>query len=323
MSLYIVFDTNYLRSLPSKDYLEGEIPPRFIEQLEIAFNRGDIVAIPRTVQIEINAWIQELAERELNNIRQAAELLKNKGYSVTPAINEVVAPIDVFRLLKLKFTDLYLLEPTIEDYMEAERRASNKLPPLPKNKEGEEFRDRIIWSQLLNISKITDLPIVIVSGDALFENGANSDEGMKANIQVVKTEEDLNQRLDKRPPTIQKINDDILLFREQLKEKKINIDEYSIKRIEDYRAHKDEHGTEIKTFTLAIDESTGLPSKMSGKITYRGNIPVLLNLRWDTNEVEILRQLNQKELLNITIKQQELAWHRKNLESELKHLLQG
>jgi hypothetical protein len=323
MSLYIVFDTNYLRSLPSKDYVEGKIPPRFIEQLEIAFKRGDIVAIPRTVQIEINAWIQELAERELNNIRQAAELLKNKGYSVTPGINEVVAPIDVFRLLKLKFPDLYLLEPTIEDYMEAERRASYKLPPLPKNKEGEEFRDRIIWSQLLNISKITDLPIVIVSGDAIFENGANSDEGVKANIQVVKTEEDLNQRLDKRPPAIQKIINDILLFREQLKEKKINIEEYSIKRIEDYRAHKDEHGTEIKTFTLAIDESTGLPSRMSGKITYRGNIPVLLNLRWDTNEVEILRQLNQKELLDSTIKQQELAWHRKNLESELKHLLQG
>lgn len=321
--MYIVFDTNYLRSLPSKDYLEGKIPPRFVEQLEIAFKRGDIVAIPRTVQIEINAWVQELAERELNNTRQAAELLKNKGYSVTPAIDEVVVPIDVFRLLKLKFPDIYLLEPTIDDYMEAERRASYKLPPLPKNKEGEEFRDRIIWSQVLNISKTTDLPIVIVSEDAIFENGANSDEGVKANIQVVKTEEDLNQRLDQRPPVIQKIINDIVLFGDQLKQKEINIEEDSIKRIEDYKAHKDAYGTEIKTFTLAIDESTGLPSRISGKITYRGDIPVLLNLRWDSNEVEILRQLSQKELWDSTIKQQELALYRKNLESELKHLLQG
>jgi len=320
--LYLVFDTNYLRSLPSKDYVEGKIPPRLIEQLEIAFKRGDIVAIPRTVQIEINAWVQELAERELSNIRQAADLLKNKGYSVTPVIDEVVAPIDVFGLLKLKFPDVYLLEPTIEDYMEAERRASYKLPPLPKSKEGEEFRDRIIWSQILNISKTTDLPIVIVSGDAIFENGANSEEGVKANIQVVKTEEDLNQRLDQRPPVIQKIISDIVLFGDSLKEKEINIEEDSIKRIEDYRAHKDAYGTEIKKFTLAINESTGLPSKMSGKITYRGNIPVLLNLRWDSNEVEILRQLSQKELWDSTIKQQELTSHGKNLKSELKHLLQ-
>jgi len=323
MSLYIVFDTNYLRSFPSKDYVEGKIPPRLIDQLEIAFKRGDIVAIPRTVQIEINAWVQELAERELNNIKRAAELLKNKGHSVTPAIAEVIAPIDVFHLLKQKFPAIYLLEPTFEDYMEAERRASYKLPPLPKNKEGEEFRDRIIWSQLLNISKTTDLPIVIVSGDAIFENGANSDEGLKANIQVVKTEEDLNQRLDQRPPVIQKIINDILLFGDQLKAKEINIKEDSIRRIEEYRTHKDAHGTEIKTFTMAIDESTGLPSRMNGRIIYVGNIPVLLNLRWDSNEVEISRQLSQKELSDSTIKQQELVFYRKNLESELKHLIQG
>jgi len=323
MSLYIVLDTNYLRSLPSKDYVEGKMPPRLMDQLEIAFKRGDIVAIPRTVQIEINAWVQELAERELNNIKQAAELLKNKGHSVTPAIVEAIKPVDVFHLLKQQFPDIYLLEPTIKDYMEAEKRASYKLPPLPKNKDGEEFRDRIIWSQILNISKTTDLPILIVSGDAIFENGANSDEGLKANIQVVKTEEDLNQRLGQRPPVIQKIINDILLFGGQLKEKEIDIKEDSIRRIEEYRARTDAHGTETKTFTIAIDESTGLPSRISGKITYLGNIPVLLNLRWDSNEVEILRQLNHKELLDSTIKQQELAFYRKNLESELKHLIQG
>lgn len=316
-----MFDTNYLRSLPSKDYIEAKIPPKLIEQLEIAFRRGDIVAIPRTVVIEINAWVQELAERELNNLRQAAKQLKDKGYNVTPAIDEAVAPIDVFHLLKLKFPDVYLLEPTIMDYMEAERRASYKLPPFPKNKEAEEFRDRIIWSQVLNISKTTDSLIVIVSGDAIFESGANSNEGLQANIQVVKTEEDLNQRLGQRPAVIQKIINDVALFDDQLKVKKISIEKDLIKRIEDYKSHKSADGAEIKKFTLVIDQSTGLPSKMSGAITYSGNIPILLNLRWDSNEVEISRKLSETELLASIIKRQELTLYWKNLESELKHLL--
>jgi len=146
--MYIILDTNYLRSLPSRDYVAGNIPEKLKNQLKTAFGRGDMVAIPRTVQIEINAWVNDLAKRESDSVKQASELLRSKGYSISPELSESVEAIDVFTLLKQEFSDLYLLEPTLDEYIEAEKRASNRLPPYPRNPDGEEFRDRIIWCQV-------------------------------------------------------------------------------------------------------------------------------------------------------------------------------
>ncbi len=321
MSLYIIFDTNYLRSLPSKEYVDGKIPEKLKKQLEIAFGRGDIVAVPRTVQIEINAWANGLAKKELENIRRASDLLKNKGYSISPELNEVAREIDVFALLQQEFPNLYLLEPTIDDYIEAEKRASNRLPPFPKNEDGEEFRDRIIWCQAVRISRITDLPFIIVAGDTLFYNGANSDEGRDANIQVVGNENDLDQRLDQRPLVIQVIVNSILLFDSQLKEKGIILKEESIRRIDGYRAMNEAQGVVVKNFVLVTGEVEGLPPQVEGKIIYRGITPVLLNLRWDSTEIEVLRHLNSEEEFTSTIEQQVTAVKKQLWETELKFLI--
>ena len=277
MALYIIFDTNYLRSMPSGDYLKGEVPERLASQLDTAFERGDIVAVPKTVQTEINAWVREIAETEINSLRQASSLLTSKGFTVTPELDDQPDDVDVLEVLKKKFPDIYSLEPRIEDYMEAERRASFKLPPLPKKPDAEEFRDRVIWSQALNVASKNEFPVVIISNDKIFENGANSKEGMEANIKVAKTEEEFNQYLDQRAPAIQKIVDDILLFSIQLQEKGLKIRDESIERIEDYRAQKDSHGAVIKKFTIAFREGMKLPPKVRGD-----------GRRWGSDQVKCL-----------------------------------
>jgi hypothetical protein len=272
MASRLIFDTNYLRKLGSKEYLEGKIPPKLEEQIESAINRGDVVCVPRTVQMELNAWVKELAKKELESINQARDLLLGKGYTVDPNEAPVEVEIDTLEIIKRKFPDVYFLEPTIENYAEAERRTSFRQSPLPKNPQGEEFRDRLIWCQVLSLGK--DLPSVIVSEDKIFENGVSSQEGLDANVSIVKTEEELNQWLDKRPDHIQRVIDDVLLFSDELKGNDIEIDQDKIERVVDYRAVNEPGGGILKKFLILVKNEQDVQITISTKIYYQGETPI-------------------------------------------------
>lgn len=321
MSSHIVFDTNYLRSLGSKDYLEGVIPEKLRHQIQTAIERGDAVAIPRTVQLELNAWVKELADKDSASIKQAWELLREKGFNVSPEPIGSQNTIDIFSIIKQKFNDVYLLEPGIEDYFDAERRASFRLSPLPKNPEGEEFRDRVIWSQLVSISTRSELPIVIVSNDRIFENGADSEEGRFARIVNLKTEDDLNQWLDSRPAPIQNLINDIFIFNDQLKEGGIELNEANISRVTDYRSKRESNGNLIRKFILVTDEAGGLPPSINGNLVYHAGNPVMLDLKLADTVIQFHRRFSQQEEIESEIKRQMQSSKRQFLESELKNLI--
>lgn len=321
MASHIVFDTNYLRSLGSKDYLEGNIPERLRVQIQSAIDRGDVVAIPRTVQLELNAWVKHLADKDSANVRQAWELLKEKGFNISPEPDKADNEIDVYGTVKRQFADVYLLEPEMDNYLDAERRASFRLPPLPKNTDGEEFRDRIIWSQLVSISNKSDLPIVIVSNDKIFENGANTEEGKSAKIINLKTEDDLNQWLDSRPEPIQKLINDIFIFGDQLIENNISLSDANVDRVEDYRSKKELNGNIIRKFVLVTNEENSLPSRIKGNLIYHADDPVMLDLKLDDRVVQIYRELTPQEEIQSEMKRQMESSKRQFLEAELKNLI--
>ncbi|MEI6639173.1 MAG: PIN domain-containing protein [Chlorobium sp.] len=321
MSSHIVFDTNYLRSLGSKEYLEGSIPEKLQAQLKTAIQRGDAVALPRTVQLELNAWVKELADKDTANIKQAWDLLHVKGFNVSPEPIKNQKEIDVYSIIKQQFFDLYLLEPSIENYIDAENRATFRLPPFPKNQDGEEFRDRIIWSQLLSISKKSNLPIVIVSNDKIFENGANTEEGKSARIINIKTEDDLNQWLDARPEPIQNLINDIFIFTEKLVEHNIELKEENIARVSDYRSKREPNGSLIRKFVLVTDEANGLPPRINGNLIYHADSPVILDLKMADTVVQIHRELTPQEEIQAEIRRQMQSSKRQFLEAELKNII--
>jgi len=321
MSSHIVFDTNYLRSLGSKDYVEGNIPERLRAQIQIAIERGDAVAIPRTVQLELNAWVKDLAAKDATNIQQAWELLNEKGFNISPKPEETENVVDVYGIIKQQFSDVYLLEPGIENYLDAENRASFRLPPLPKNPEGEEFRDRIIWSQLVSISKKSGLPIVIVSNDKIFENGANTEEGKSARIINLKSEDDLNQWLDSRPAPIQDLINDIFIFDDQLAENNVILSEANISRVEDFRSKKESNGNLIRKFVLVTDEANALPPRINGNLIYHADDPVMLDLKLADRMVQIHREFTPQEEIQSEIRRHMESSKRQFLEAELKNLI--
>jgi len=319
MASRLIFDTNYLRKLGSKDYLERKIPPKLEEQIQSALNRGDLVFVPRTVQMELNAWVNELAKKELEAINQAKNLLLEKGYTVENKEVLREPEIDTLEIIKGRFPDVYVLEPTIENYTEAERRTSLRLPPLPKNPQGEEFRDRLIWCQVLSLG--TELPSVIVSEDRIFENGVGSQEGQINHISIIKTEEELNQWLDKRPVHIQSVIDDVFLFSDELKSNDIEIDQDKIERVVDYRAVNESGGMMLKKFLILVKNDKNEYTTISNKIYYQGTTPISLRIQLNNRIFDFTRKLSKDERSTIYLDQTMKAHEQHFQEEELRRLI--
>lgn len=319
MASRLIFDTNYLRKLGSREYLEGKIPQKLEEQITLALARGDVVCIPRTVQMELNAWVRKIAKKELERIEQAKELLLEKGYVIEPSEVVTVAEIDASEIIKSKFSDVYIIEPSIENYTEAERRTSFREPPRPKNPEGEEFRDRLIWCQVL--SPMSDIPSVIVSEDKIFENGATSEEGLNAKISIIKTEEELNQWLDKRPDHIQKVIDDVFLFSGELKNNGIEIDHDEIDRVVDYRSVNEPGGATIKRFLIVAKNIGGDPVALPCKLYYQGDKAVSISIQLNDLTINCSRTFSDEELREISIEQSMKTHEQQFQEEELRRLM--
>ena len=278
------------------DYLEERIPEKLSIQIEKAIGRGDMVAIPRTVQIEFNAALKKEADKKYQSLKQAYDLLIANGFTMSHEPPGEASYVDVWAIIKRQFNQVHLLEPKDSDYLEAEKRASCRLPPFPKNKpESEEMRDRVIWCQLLSLSKEIDVPIYLVSEDKIFENGAKLEEGLNANILILKGEDELNQHLESAPPHIKELIDNILSFVPQLADQGLRITSDEITMVSDVRKMNISFDQKESRFTLSLKQDEQVTT-WDGQLRYYSGEPQSLRLVSDskTYTVESPDMLHKK-----------------------------
>jgi hypothetical protein len=156
------------------------------------------------------------------------------------------------------------------------------------------MRDRIIWCQAIRIAKETGKPILIVSNDEIFMNGANSEEGKSANITTVRNVTDLDQKLGERPVNIQKVVDRLLVFVDQLREKGINISAETIYAIEDLRNRTNADGSTTQRFTLITAAATGVCSPAAATLTVVGEQVVRLSLSGE-KPIDLINKFDQEK----------------------------
>lgn len=292
----IVFDTNYLRTFSQIEFLAGRLPEKLKVQIVTAVERGDLVALVETVRIETNAWLESAYQKKQQELKAAMQRLVAEGYTVTPSVVPDGAPPDIFELLQSASEKCTSFSPIIEDYREAERRTSYRHAPHPKNSDGEEMRDRLIWCQMLRWSEESGNPVLIVSADTIFKNGANSEEGIRARINVVEGEVDLDQRLGERPDHIAAVVRSILLFAPELKEYGIDLDETTISGVEDLRKIQEVDGSTTQRFVLLIQVNDS-DFRYATTINSLNEQPLSIEVG-TTPPISLTRQIKEQEKIN-------------------------
>jgi hypothetical protein len=291
----IVFDTNYLRSLSMADYLAGRLPPVLEDLVRKAAARGDLIAIPHTVRQETNAWLASKSDKDWGRLVDARQLLEQHGCTVTPATHDKPAHIDIVDVFRKVNPGLAVFTPALDDYAEAERRTSYRIPPNGKSLDDEEMRDRIIWCQLLRHAKLSKTPILIVSRDTLFKNGVALAEGIEAQIELVEDGAELAQRLDARPPHIQELVNQLLAFEPELLKQHFVVRPQSIQLIENLRKMNMGRGIVLKMFTLRTAGVEGFEPVMEAFITSMEQMPLSLVFLRKDEPIIVNRTLTDDE----------------------------
>lgn len=259
MSVTVCFDTNYIRSFSQNDFLSGNVPQKLIEQIEKISARGDSIAVLETVRLEVNAWLMKASISREAEIQQSIVTLEAAGYKLDKT--EVLArpDRDFFEMMKAVDVNCFLMLPEIDEYREAERRTSFRLPPHPKNIEGEEMRDRLIWCQLLNFARKTKRKVILVSGDTIFKNGAATDEAKEFGIECLGDAE-FEQRIGLKAPHIIEIIEIMESFGAGLGEHGVALNSSTVESLQDLRKRSEPDGTLSMKFNV-ISHNSGLPEK--------------------------------------------------------------
>lgn len=322
MSTYVIFDTNYLISLGLTEFRERSIPESLRNTLKKVSELGYVIMIPQTVNSELSAWINQSIKKQNDRTEQAYSLLKDSGYKVTPAYSPIPEDVDAFSLIRNEFEHADLLEPELDDYKHAEFLASNKMDPKPKNADGEEFRDRVIWSQAVRLATNTKKPVLIVSGDTLFENGSTSEQGIELNIGVAKDEQELLQRLGERPPVIEHLIQDVSKFSDALREQGVTINIDKIGHVDDYRS-ANEGSNVIKRFSFSGDGIIDGYNDLHCQMLYIADQPLILTIQLKDKGIEVIRNASDEEWGRLRYQQQLSSLEKQAKEQELRDILSG
>src|SRR5580658_5524301 len=118
-----------------------------------AAQTGGILVVPRTVVLENDRHQQSLYNEAVTKLKDASLTLSQWGVAV-PTINpeDMIQKVDLSVALQQTGVKVEVEDPTLDDYRDAERRASLHLAPQPPGSKSDEMRDLVIWAVALRIA---------------------------------------------------------------------------------------------------------------------------------------------------------------------------
>lgn len=169
--------------------------------IDACSRQGHTVVIPETSKLEFDRKQGELVDNAKNELESAYATLARFEVSYehrSPA--EVIAPPDLLALIANNGAVAKIVEPTLEDYREAHRRASLHLEPHPPgDTKSDEMRDLIIWMTALRLARECD-GALLVSRDVVHTHSRGDVEADEAGLMRVKTIDDALEFLDVQTP---------------------------------------------------------------------------------------------------------------------------
>jgi hypothetical protein len=155
-----------------------------------AAQSGAVLALPRTVILEHEHQQQALAEKEVAKLDAAASLLSQWRVSVPGfSARDLIHRVDLTTALQATGIAVEVHDPTLDDYRDAERRASFHLAPQAPDAKSDEMRDLVIWAVALRIAK-QDSGAMLVSRDQIHVDKRGSQEAESAGLRRASTLDD-------------------------------------------------------------------------------------------------------------------------------------
>lgn len=157
--------------------------PKHIEQFcREAQSVGCVIVIPRTALLENDRHQERLVEEAIVKVENATQTLRDWGVEL-PQIQakDVVRKKDFVEALSEAGIRVEVEDASLEDFQDAERRASLHLSPQPPNTKTDEMRDLVIWKIALRLAKKHGKAI-LVSRDVVHSHDRGAAEANAAGL---------------------------------------------------------------------------------------------------------------------------------------------
>ena len=156
--------------------------------------------VPETARLEFDRKQLELVHARRGALQSAYATLEQNGVGfsrVDP--EELIQPPDLIGLARQIGGNVDVVEPTLEDYQDAHRRACLHEQPHPPDIKSDEMRDLIIWVMSLRLSRGSD-GAVLVSRDVVHTHARGDTEAFQARLTRAHSPEDALECLEVQTP---------------------------------------------------------------------------------------------------------------------------
>ncbi len=166
------------------------LPPHIKKFCHAAKLAGAVLVLPRTVLLEDERHQTTLGTSLLQDAEKAISALRDAEVELPEIhIPKEMQNVSVVDALRAVGVTVEVEDPNLDDYREAERRASLHLAPHPPEGKSDEMRDLVIWQVALRLAA-QDGPALIVSRDEVHIHERGEPEATIAQLLRAKSFDD-------------------------------------------------------------------------------------------------------------------------------------
>lgn len=190
----IIFNSDVLHG----DYSRHGLPESFRRFAAACADLGHVLVVPSTTLLEVQRIQQRMVSDRRAQVKSALRTLTEVGVELPEVdLDKVVEDVDINILLSDLAADVEIVNPTLEDFEDAHRRACLHESPQQPDSKSDEMRDLIIWAVALKVAA-ADGGALLVSRDVVHSHNRGDSEASDANLARVSSMEQALDYLDVR-----------------------------------------------------------------------------------------------------------------------------
>ena len=140
----------------------NRLPTAIFEFLQTCGQEGHEICIPETTLLEFNRKQAEFVAQEIRDLNRARNLLDKYGVRFDPFDSSaLITNPDLCALIQYAGVNCTIVQPSLDDFRTAHRKACSREAPHPPDIKSDEMRDLVIWEIALRIASAENCAILM------------------------------------------------------------------------------------------------------------------------------------------------------------------